>query len=91
MAVVIFFGSIVNLFFHLGLIQYLILKVSFVINFIMGTSPTESINSTANVFLGQVWVLIYIFYFQICLYCLLLDRGTSFNQTFFANDDKGII
>ncbi len=54
MPVVIFFGSIVNLLFYLGAIQYLILKVSFVINFLLDTSPTESINSTANIFLGQV-------------------------------------
>jgi nucleoside permease NupC len=54
MPVVIFFGSIVNLLFYLGVIQYLILKVSFAINFLLATSPTESINSTANVFLGQV-------------------------------------
>lgn len=56
MPVVIFFGSTVNLLFYFGFIQYLILKVSFVINFIIGTSPTESINSTANVFLGQVCI-----------------------------------
>ena len=54
MPVVIFFGSLVNVLFHFGAIQYIILKVSFIINVIMGTSPTESINSTANVFLGQV-------------------------------------
>lgn len=52
MPVVIFFGAIVNVLFYFGAIQYLILKVSFVINVIMNTSPTESINSTANVFLG---------------------------------------
>ena len=52
MPVVIFLGSIVNVLFYFGAIQYIILKVSFVINLIMKTSPTESMNSTANVFLG---------------------------------------
>ena len=54
MPVVIFFGSFVNLLYYFGAIQYIILKVSFLINTIMGTSPTESMNSTANVFLGMV-------------------------------------
>jgi len=37
----------------LGAIQYVILKVAWVVNFLMGTTPTESMNATANIFLGQ--------------------------------------
>ena len=52
--VIIFFGSIVNLLYYLGFIQYLILKVALLVNFLMGTSPTESMNATASIFLGLV-------------------------------------
>ncbi len=37
MPVVIFFGAFINLMFYLGAIQYIILKVSWLVNFIMGT------------------------------------------------------
>jgi nucleoside permease NupC len=60
MPVIIFFGAIINLLYHNGIIQYVILKVSWVINSIMGTSPTESMNSTANIFLGQVIILLFL-------------------------------
>ena len=52
MPVLIFFSSIINVLYHYGIVQYFILKVSWLINFIMGTSPTESITATANIFLG---------------------------------------
>ena len=54
MPVIIFFGATLNLFYYLGFIQYLILKLAWVVNKLMGTSPTESMNATANIFLGQV-------------------------------------
>jgi nucleoside permease NupC len=52
MPVLIFFSAIINVLYHYGIVQYFILKVSWLINFIMGTSPTESITATANIFLG---------------------------------------
>ncbi len=53
MPVIIFFSAIVNLLYYVGAIQYVILKFSFAVNKLMNTSPTESINATANIFLGQ--------------------------------------
>jgi nucleoside permease NupC len=53
MPVIIFFSAIVNLLYYVGAIQYIILKFSFLVNKLMHTSPTESINATANIFLGQ--------------------------------------
>ena len=53
MPVLIFFSSIINVLYHYGVVQYFILKVSWVINKTMGTSPTESITATANIFLGE--------------------------------------
>ncbi|CAF0781890.1 unnamed protein product [Brachionus calyciflorus] len=52
-AVIIFFGAMVNFFYYIGLLQFVILKLSFVINKLMGTSPTESVNAAANIFVGQ--------------------------------------
>jgi nucleoside permease NupC len=53
MPVIIFFSSIVNFLYYIGAIQYIILKISWIVNKIMATSPTESMNATANIFLGQ--------------------------------------
>ena len=53
MPVIIFFGAFINLMFYLGAIQYLILKLAWIVNSLMGTSPTESMNATANIILGQ--------------------------------------
>jgi pyrimidine nucleoside transport protein len=49
----VFFSAIINLLYFLGAIQYVILKVAWIVNFLMGTTPTESMNATANIFLGQ--------------------------------------
>ena len=54
MPVVIFFSAIVNILYYFGAIQFVLLKIAWVMNKLMGTSPTESINSVANVFLGPV-------------------------------------
>lgn len=51
--IAIFFGGIVNLLYYLGAIQYVILKFSWVVNKLMDTSPTESMNAVASIFLGQ--------------------------------------
>lgn len=40
--------------YYLGVLQYVILKVAWILNFVMGTSPTESMNATASIFLGLV-------------------------------------
>ena len=50
---IVFFSAIINMLYFLGAIQYVILKVAWVVNFLMGTTPTESMNATANIFLGQ--------------------------------------
>lgn len=54
MPVVIFFSAIVNVLYHFGVVQYFLIKIAWLINLIMMTSPTESVNSVANVFVGPV-------------------------------------
>jgi pyrimidine nucleoside transport protein len=51
--VIVFFSAMISLFYHVGLVQYVIFKLAWVVNKLVGTSPTESINSAANIFLGQ--------------------------------------
>jgi nucleoside permease NupC len=53
MPVIIYFGAMINMLYYFGIIQYFILKVSWIVNILMGTSPTESVNATANIFLGK--------------------------------------
>jgi pyrimidine nucleoside transport protein len=45
MPVVIFFSAIVNIMYYFGFIQYFLLKIAWIMNFMLGTSPTESVNS----------------------------------------------
>lgn len=54
MPVLIFFSSIISLLYYIGALQYFILKISWVINFLMDTAPTESVAAAANIFVGQV-------------------------------------
>ncbi len=53
MPIGIFFAGIVNMLYYLGVVQYFILKFAWVVNKLMDTSPTESINAVASIFLGQ--------------------------------------
>ena len=48
----------INVLYYVGAVQYLIVKMGWLINFLMGTSMTESINATANIFIGQSGKLI---------------------------------
>ena len=54
MPVLVFFSAVVNLMYYFGAIQYFILKISWILNTLMGTSPTESTNTAANIFFSMV-------------------------------------
>lgn len=51
-----FFSAVANVCFYFGVVQYVFLKVGWVINKLMNTSILESTNSVANIFLGIVSV-----------------------------------
>ena len=51
---VIFFSSVVSVLFYCGVMQYVIRKVAWVMQFTMATTAAESLNAAANIFLGQV-------------------------------------
>ncbi|MFO7653957.1 MAG: nucleoside transporter C-terminal domain-containing protein [Candidatus Krumholzibacteriia bacterium] len=51
--VIIFFSSLMALLYHLGVMQWLIRGMAWVMQRTMGTSGTESLSAAANVFVGQ--------------------------------------
>ncbi len=52
-SIIIFFGALMSLLFHLGIIQALVKAVSFLIRPILGTSGAETLCAVANSMLGQ--------------------------------------
>ncbi|XP_027017838.1 sodium/nucleoside cotransporter 1 [Tachysurus fulvidraco] len=51
--IVIFFSSIMSVLYFLGVMQWIIIKISWIMQITMGTSPTESLSVTGNIFVGQ--------------------------------------
>ncbi|XP_041948784.1 sodium/nucleoside cotransporter 2-like isoform X2 [Alosa sapidissima] len=52
--IVIFFSSVMSVLYYLGLMQWLIMKISSVMQVTMGTTATESLSVAGNIFIGQV-------------------------------------
>ncbi|KAM9808029.1 sodium/nucleoside cotransporter 1 [Neosynchiropus ocellatus] len=51
--IVIFFSSVMSVLYFLGVMQWLILKISWAMQITMGTSPTETLSVAGNIFVGQ--------------------------------------
>jgi len=51
---VIFFGAVVAVFFYLGALQWIIVRLAWAMRLLLGTSCGESVNATANIFIGMV-------------------------------------
>uniref|UniRef100_A0A8C7XMM5 Sodium/nucleoside cotransporter n=1 Tax=Oryzias sinensis TaxID=183150 RepID=A0A8C7XMM5_9TELE len=51
--IVVFFSSVMSILYFLGIMQWLILKISWVMEITMGTSPTETLSVAGNIFVGQ--------------------------------------
>ncbi len=54
MPVVVFFSTIVSVLYYLGVMQFLILKIAWVMQKTLGTTVPESVNAAGNIFIGQV-------------------------------------
>lgn len=52
-AIIIFFGALMSLLFHLGIIQLIVKAISFLIRPLLGTSGAETLCAAANSMLGQ--------------------------------------
>ncbi|CAL8346133.1 unnamed protein product [Lota lota] len=57
---IIFVSTIISVLYHVGFMQWLILKIGFVMHVSMGTSLTESTAAAGNMFLGQTESLLLI-------------------------------
>ncbi|KAG9352176.1 hypothetical protein JZ751_020589 [Albula glossodonta] len=51
--IVVFFSSIMSVLYYLGIMQWLIVKIAWVMQITMGTSPTETLSVAGNIFVGQ--------------------------------------
>uniref|UniRef100_A0A8D3BWX6 Solute carrier family 28 member 1 n=1 Tax=Scophthalmus maximus TaxID=52904 RepID=A0A8D3BWX6_SCOMX len=51
--IVVFFSSAMSILYFLGVMQWLMLKISWVMQITMGTSPTETLSVAGNIFVGQ--------------------------------------
>ncbi|CAG13118.1 unnamed protein product [Tetraodon nigroviridis] len=51
--IVVFFSSIMSILYYLGIMQWVILKISWLMQITMGTSPTETLSVAGNIFVGQ--------------------------------------
>uniref|UniRef100_A0A3B5B328 Sodium/nucleoside cotransporter 2-like n=1 Tax=Stegastes partitus TaxID=144197 RepID=A0A3B5B328_9TELE len=51
--IVVFFSSVMSVLYFLGIMQWLILKISWVMQITLGTSPTETLSVAGNIFIGQ--------------------------------------
>ncbi|KAG8012646.1 Sodium/nucleoside cotransporter 1 [Nibea albiflora] len=51
--IVVFFSSVMSVLYFLGVMQWLILKISWLMQITMGTSSTETLSVAGNIFVGQ--------------------------------------
>ncbi|XP_006875948.1 PREDICTED: solute carrier family 28 member 3-like [Chrysochloris asiatica] len=51
--IVVFFSTVMSMLYYLGLMQWLIRKVGWLMLVTMGTSPIESVVAAGNIFVGQ--------------------------------------
>jgi len=53
LSVVIYFSSFISIMYHLGAMQWLILKIAWIMQITLKTSATESMVAAGNIFVGQ--------------------------------------
>ncbi|MFT7806739.1 sodium/nucleoside cotransporter 2-like [Arapaima gigas] len=51
--IVVFFSSIMSVLYYLGIMQWIIVKIAWIMQITMGTSPTETLSVAGNIFVGQ--------------------------------------
>ncbi|MBN3307868.1 S28A1 protein, partial [Amia calva] len=51
--IVIFFSCVMSVLYYLGFMQWLIIKIAWIMQISMGTSATESLSVAGNIFVGQ--------------------------------------
>ncbi|XP_029431030.1 sodium/nucleoside cotransporter 1 [Rhinatrema bivittatum] len=51
--IVVFFSSVMSILYYFGLMQWIILKISWLMQVTMGTTATETLSVAGNIFVGQ--------------------------------------
>ncbi|XP_074863286.1 sodium/nucleoside cotransporter 1 [Carettochelys insculpta] len=51
--IVVFFSCVMSVLYYLGLMQWVILKISWLMQVTMGTTPPETLSVAGNIFVGQ--------------------------------------
>ncbi|XP_041073922.1 sodium/nucleoside cotransporter 1-like [Polyodon spathula] len=51
--IVIFFSCVMSVLYYVGVMQWLIIKIAWLMQVTMGTSPTETLSVAGNIFVGQ--------------------------------------
>ncbi|XP_010080453.1 PREDICTED: sodium/nucleoside cotransporter 1-like, partial [Pterocles gutturalis] len=51
--IVVFFSCVTSMLYYLGIMQWLIIKISWLLQASMGTTPTETLSVAGNIFVGQ--------------------------------------
>ncbi|KAM3926844.1 sodium/nucleoside cotransporter 1 [Leptodactylus fuscus] len=51
--IVVFFSCVMSILYYVGLMQYVILKISWLMQVTMGTTATETLSVAGNIFVGQ--------------------------------------
>ncbi|NXS25617.1 S28A1 protein, partial [Mystacornis crossleyi] len=51
--IIVFFSCVMSILYYLGVMQWLILKISWLLQVSMGTTPTETLSVAGNIFVGQ--------------------------------------
>ncbi|XP_075432182.1 sodium/nucleoside cotransporter 1-like isoform X2 [Ascaphus truei] len=51
--IVVFFSCVMSVLYYVGLMQWLILKISWLMQITMGTTATETLSVAGNIFVGQ--------------------------------------
>ncbi|KAM4745834.1 solute carrier family 28 member 3-like [Anableps anableps] len=53
MPILVFLSSVISILYYVGFMPWLICKIGFIMQIIMGTSPAESVSAAGNIFLGN--------------------------------------
>lgn len=54
LSVILFFSFCIQILYYWGVMQWVVIKLGWLLQITVGTTACESVNASANIFLGQV-------------------------------------
>ena len=58
---VVFASAMISVLYYVGVIQWLIRNIGWMMSVTMGTTAVESFNAAGNIFLGFVSIILYVY------------------------------